>query len=51
MDLDDDALLNFLNDYADACVQAGVDPLPLDDLAALAEALLAGIVVRAVTRH
>jgi hypothetical protein len=36
MGLDDDALRDFLNDCACACIQAGVDPLPLGDLAALA---------------
>jgi hypothetical protein len=50
MDLEDDALRDFLNDYADACAQAGVDPLPLGDLAALAAAVLAGT-VPAVTLH
>jgi hypothetical protein len=38
----DDDLAGFLARYADACAEAGIDPLSLAALAELAEALLTG---------
>lgn len=51
MDVDADELADFLAAYANACHQAGVEPLPMDQLAVLAEALLTGAVAALQTQH
>ena len=51
MDLDDDRVADFVIRYAAACAEAGVDPLPMEDLAALAEAMLTGNVSASQTLH
>ena len=51
MDIDADELADFLAAYADACDKAGVEPLPIDDLAALAEAMLASTVAASQVLH
>jgi hypothetical protein len=49
MELDDDEVAAFLARYADACADAGIEPLPMDDLRALAEAILTGRVAGSQT--
>jgi len=49
MDADDSA--DFLAANADACAEAGVEPLPTDARAALANAKLTGTVVGAVAPY
>jgi hypothetical protein len=50
--MDNDADLESLPAlYAQVCAEAGVEPLPTDDLAALAEAMLTGTIAALVTVH
>ena len=42
MDFDDDEVAAFLARYAGACANARIEPLPMDNLSALAEAILTG---------
>ena len=45
----DDELATFLTRYEDACAEAGVEPLPMEDLSALASAILSGAVAGMAT--
>ena len=51
MDLDDDTVADFVTRYVAACAEVGVDPLPIEDLTALAEAMLTGNVSASQTLH
>jgi len=51
MALDEGDLADFLAAYQDVCVQADVEPLSIDILAALAQAMLTGAVMAAQTQH
>ena len=51
MDPDDDDLTGFLMRYVDACADAGVEPLPLATLAALAGVLLTSNALTQITLH
>ena len=49
VEFDDDEVAAFLAQYADACADAGIEPLTMDDLSALAEAMLTGRVAGSQT--
>ena len=48
---DEDNLTAFLTRYREACAEAGVEPLPVAELAALAESLLSSTDVPSVILH
>ena len=51
MDIDDEDVADFLIGYAQACVNAGIEPMPINALAALAQAILNESVAGAHVMH
>ena len=49
--MDDTEIEAFLTRYAQACADAGVEPLPEDDLAVIARAIVTGALPAFVTLH
>ena len=46
--MDDAELEDFIATYTDACAAAGVEPLPPEDLAVIANAVLTGVRISAI---